>query len=339
MPPRKRARVSRAASPTSQTSPNPSSPPRKSSRDGPLSPAHDDINDPWTDDEEAALFKAIIHHKPTGIHKHFRLLSVYQYLIESGHIDARNAHTRPSGIWHKLGTLYDLEVLDERENARQLADLDFPDDEDENGEKDGSDDDVHEEEDDVYSEAANKIPNRDFVLPDIDFGELKWRARLPSDRGESPPALAHLNLADVPPVRFTPSFSVEPEVIPTRRAGKKAAAVIQKERGQKGRTPVANSRPRAGSRRKSARTAGTSMAGEDTEDQEGEEEEGDDDNEEEEEEDEEGGDDGGDDEEGDESDNDEGDEGTPARSTRAARTRPSVKASGRTSRSTKGRGK
>lgn len=83
-------------------------------------------------------------------------------------------------------------------------------------------------EEDFYSEAENKIHREDFGLPDEDYAELKWRQRFVSARDqkdESPPLLPELNLASVPPVRFTPSFSVEPSETATapgnRRTGQR----------------------------------------------------------------------------------------------------------------------
>ena len=149
-----------------------------------------------------------------GIHKHFHLMALHQYLLDGGYIQPRNEHTKPPGIWRKLETLYNLEALDEREDARQLDKIDIPvdfratdADGDEEMESSGDDD------ADVYSNAANKIDNEDFELPDSSFGQEKWERRLEGGkprRGSSPMLLTELNLASEPPVRFTPSFSIEP---------------------------------------------------------------------------------------------------------------------------------
>ena len=61
MPPRKRARVSQATSPTPTSqakTPTPAQSPSK--EDEQL------LNDPWTDEEEIGLFKGLIKCKPTG---------------------------------------------------------------------------------------------------------------------------------------------------------------------------------------------------------------------------------------------------------------------------------
>ena len=145
--------------------------------------------------------------------------------MNGGHIYPQNEHTKPAGIWQKLETLYDLGVLDEREDARQLGKVKIPrafrdEDADSEEESDGGGQD-----DDVYSEAANKIDNDGFSLPGEDFAERQWIRRLATDkprRDESPPVLPELNLAEDAPVRFTPSFSIEPSEVatPTSRRGR-----------------------------------------------------------------------------------------------------------------------
>ena len=63
MPPRKRARVSQATSPTPTSQP-------KSPTPAVSSPAKTDeqiLVDPWTDDEQIGLFKGLIRWKPTGM--------------------------------------------------------------------------------------------------------------------------------------------------------------------------------------------------------------------------------------------------------------------------------
>ena len=144
-------------------------------------------------------------------------------MLDGGHIHPRNEHTKPAGIWRKLQTLYNLEALDEREDARQLEKIQLPDslrkETDEEESSDPSDD------ADVYSEAANKIENEDFSLPGADFAERKWAQRLATRKEESPPVLPELNLAEEAPVRFTPSFSIEPSeaATPTSRRGRPRA--------------------------------------------------------------------------------------------------------------------
>lgn len=81
----------------------------------PLDPAK------WTTPQELCLLQALTHYKPVGIHKHFRMLNILNVLHASGTIpqpllDHQHASTA-EGVWKKLGSLYDLAALDEREDA------------------------------------------------------------------------------------------------------------------------------------------------------------------------------------------------------------------------------
>ncbi|KAK5121662.1 hypothetical protein LTR85_004834 [Meristemomyces frigidus] len=286
MPPRKRAKVSQATSPT------PTSQPKTPTPAAEASPSKTDeqvLNDPWTDEEEIGLFRGLMQWKPTGIHKHFRLIALHQFMLSNGYTHPRNEHTRPAGIWRKLQTLYDLEALDERENARQLSDLS-----NESGNEEGG-----EEEDDVYSEAANKIHREEFRLPDEEFAELKWQQRFASERerkDESPPTLPELNMAEEPPVRFTPSFSVEPSEVPTPSGrGGRAKASMARGRGRAG----AATAPATSTRRSTRKAESVAEGSEEAEEAEGEEEA----------------------EESEEEEEAESEENTPARSTRTGRGR------------------
>jgi hypothetical protein len=49
-----------------------------------------------------------------GLHKHFRMLAISDYLKSQGYAPSTAEHMRIPGIWKKLGTLYNLEALDER---------------------------------------------------------------------------------------------------------------------------------------------------------------------------------------------------------------------------------
>ena len=232
MPPKKRTRISTATSPA----------PPPSTEKAAADTEHDDeeaalqaqldaqiVADPWTDDEEIGLFKGLIKWKPTGMHKHFHLLSLQQYLLTNGYINPGAPHTRMPGIWAKLRSLYDLEALDERENTHNLPWSTGSDDEADELSAEGRD-------------AAEDEP--DFELPEDEFGDLMWRQRFPNDdeddddeddegengRDESPPAVKDLLARpESPPVRFTPSFEVaqsEDKPTPSRRA--KGSAVKSK---------------------------------------------------------------------------------------------------------------
>lgn len=59
-----------------------------------------------------------------GMHRHFRMIALSGYLRNHGYDPAIDRHTQIPGIWKKLGTLYNLEAIDERE------DFDFTEEED-----------------------------------------------------------------------------------------------------------------------------------------------------------------------------------------------------------------
>lgn len=93
-------------------------------------------------------------------------------------------HTRPAGIWSKLESLYDLEVLDEREN-HHLGILATPDDTEEEKEED--------EEDEEEDSEENPWRRRSFVFPDESYEEAAFAKRLDSDRESSPEAVEGLS--------------------------------------------------------------------------------------------------------------------------------------------------
>ncbi|KAL4880880.1 chromatin modification-related protein EAF7-domain-containing protein [Aspergillus karnatakaensis] len=106
MPPRKKTKLSAPAE-------NAQSPAGVAQR----TPSFDLATDPWTDEQETALLKGIIKWKPVGMHKHFRMVAISEYMKSQGYAPSHAEHTRIPGIWKKLGTLYNLPSLDEREDS------------------------------------------------------------------------------------------------------------------------------------------------------------------------------------------------------------------------------
>ncbi|KAL1305326.1 hypothetical protein AAFC00_002226 [Neodothiora populina] len=266
MPPKKRSRISAAASPI---------PPPSASKETPAETSHEDgeanaqaeldalvVADPWTDEEEIGLFKGLIKWKPTGIHKHFHIISLQQYLLTNGYIHPSAPHTRIPNIWAKLRTLYDLDALDERENAHALP-WSPEDDDDEVDELGGEGDD------------EEGMVEEDFELPEDQFGVLMWKQRFPTDdddhsnREDSSVAVEELAArAESPPVRFTPSFDLalsKEKPTPSRRA-KPATATAGSAKGK----PKAVSRASASgaATRRSSRVADSVDPEEDAPDEE-----------------------------------------------------------------------
>jgi MRG-binding protein len=100
----------------------------------------------------------------TGLHKHFRMISIHNDMTSHGFATERVPHTRIPGIWKKLDQLYDLETLDAREDEFALNA-------------------AVEREDDASPE---------FELPEDEFGELMWQSRFrdpESSEASSPPMM------------------------------------------------------------------------------------------------------------------------------------------------------
>ena len=47
------------------------------------------------------------------MHKHFRMIAISESLRNHGYTGPEGDHTRPPGVWKKLGELYKMEALDE----------------------------------------------------------------------------------------------------------------------------------------------------------------------------------------------------------------------------------
>jgi MRG-binding protein len=112
------------------------------------------------------------------------MIQIQNQLASHGFTSPNLSHTRIPGIWAKLESLYDLEVLDEREN-NHMGILATPSD----SEPSEQDDDEEKQDED----AENPWRRRNFNLPDDEYQELAFSRRLAQDRPSSPEAIEGLS--------------------------------------------------------------------------------------------------------------------------------------------------
>ncbi|OQE23612.1 hypothetical protein PENSTE_c008G01658 [Penicillium steckii] len=167
MPPRKKAKRAHSNSPPEDNAPQSSAntPGSSDSAVKPDEPEYDLISDPWTDEQETALLKAIIKWKPVGVHKHFRMLAISEHLKSQGYAPLNADHMRIPGIWKKLASLYNLEALDEREDS-VITDANEED----------------EEPNEMYCP---------FELPYDEYGDMMFEKRLALEGSSSPITSPH----------------------------------------------------------------------------------------------------------------------------------------------------
>lgn len=91
------------------------------------------------------------------------MIALSEYLRNHGYDSKLEPHTRISGIWEKLSTLYNLELIDERENSFDWS-----------------------EEDSIEEKY------REFSLPDEEFAERMW------DQGRAKEGTSSLEPEDLP---------------------------------------------------------------------------------------------------------------------------------------------
>ena len=118
------------------------------------------------------------------------MLAIHDYMTSQGVINPADEHTKISGVWEKLGSLYNLPILDDREDSIMNE---LPD---ENG-------DVVE----LYSP---------FSLPEDEYGTKMFAKRLDPDGSKSPdedPSRRESTVADTDEPGSSPA--------PGRRTGRK----------------------------------------------------------------------------------------------------------------------
>jgi MRG-binding protein len=145
------------------------------------------------------------------MHKHFRMLAIHDYMTSQGVVNPADEHTKIPGIWQKLGSLYSLPNLDDREDSIMN---DLPD---ENGE-------VVE----LYSP---------FSLPEGEYGPKMFARRLDPEGSKSPdedPSRRESTVADTDEPGSSPA--------PGRRLGRKARTPARAARVSKLQREVDGSR-------------------------------------------------------------------------------------------------
>lgn len=151
MPPKKKGRASTTATPASNDdamdvdTPQAADTPNTAAANQPPTV---DLASPWTDDQVSMLLKAVVRWKPAGaltgctqalahapfntlrmltasclgMHKHFRMLAISEYLRSHGYDPAVYTHLRIPGIWTKLSEFFNMPVIDDRENNMDAMD-------------------------------------------------------------------------------------------------------------------------------------------------------------------------------------------------------------------------
>ncbi|PGH32647.1 MRG-binding protein [[Emmonsia] crescens] len=242
MPPRKKLRLSSQGASTPQAENLQHTPTTPAQPDGASKPeAESDsiVTDPWTEEQETSLLKGIIRWKPVGMHKHFRMLAISEHLISQGYVAPNDQHTRIPGIWKKLGALYNLAGLDEREASFAT---------------DGSGD----------LEPAQE-PYCPFQLPYDEYGEMMFERRLAPEGSSSPP----MSLAGGSGRASTVADTDEPRSSPApsrgRRANRNTRATTRGTRSSRLHAEAENGKGRHNNKASPAKDEDTAEDGEEEE--------------------------------------------------------------------------
>ncbi|KAJ8109904.1 hypothetical protein OPT61_g7114 [Boeremia exigua] len=226
MPPRKKAKASAASTPLGDAQLGTPQAPNALSQD-------ELLNDPWEDEQEIQLLKSMMKWKPTGLHKHFRMISIHNDMTSHGFASEKAPHTRIPGIWKKLDQLYDLETLDARENEFIYADTPDP----------------------SNPMDAGDFP--DFELPEDEFGEMVWQSRFHDSESSTPssPPMVPIEdqkalympgqslLKDVPDtVRSTKEESVAEATPPPKKSTRASRSAVKGGKGVKAGAAAKNSK-------------------------------------------------------------------------------------------------
>ncbi|KAL4774717.1 chromatin modification-related protein EAF7-domain-containing protein [Aspergillus nidulans var. acristatus] len=158
MPPRKKPKLNNQG----ENAPSPANTSTEAAAQ--RAPSYDLVTDPWTDEQETALLKGVVKWKPVGMHKHFRMVAISEFMKSQGYAPSHAEHTRIPGIWKKLGTLYNLPALDEREDSLIT---------------------------DVSDDVDGKEVYCPFELPEDEYGDLMFERRLAMEGSPSPAPSGH----------------------------------------------------------------------------------------------------------------------------------------------------
>lgn len=165
----------------------------------------------------------------TGLHKHFRMISIHNDMTSHGFATEKVPHTRIPGIWKKLDQLYDLETLDAREDEF------------------------------AFNSAADKEADAtpEFELPEDEFGEMMWQSRFrdsESSEASSPPIMPIEDekalyvpgmglLKDLPDgVHSHREESVAESTPPPKKSTRASRSAVKSGKGAKGGAAAKNSK-------------------------------------------------------------------------------------------------